>query len=33
VDDFFVSYSTTEGAVRALKEEIKDAVLKPDEEK
>ncbi|CAD8154507.1 unnamed protein product [Paramecium octaurelia] len=33
VDDFFVFYKATEGAVRALKEEIKDAILRPENEK
>ncbi|CAK76535.1 unnamed protein product (macronuclear) [Paramecium tetraurelia] len=33
VDDFFVFYKATEGAVRALKEEIKDATLRPQNEK
>ncbi|CAK80643.1 unnamed protein product (macronuclear) [Paramecium tetraurelia] len=33
VDDFFVCYKASEGAVRALKEEIKEAILRPENEK
>ncbi|CAD8091316.1 unnamed protein product [Paramecium sonneborni] len=33
VEDFFACYKASEGAVRALKEEIKEAILRPENEK